>query len=452
MSITRLVLNEIRHRKLNFILALLSVTIAVGCLTGAQTLLRSDEVQTDDILSAKKVEVEKAVAARVETVEKAGKEHEDFVRRQMLKLGFNILILPEKQDLSELQLNRQLTETMPEEYVDRLAKSTVMTVNHLLPSVVKRVDIEHGKQKLDVVLQGTRGEVPILNRGLKKMLLEAVPPGKAVIGSQVQKKLELEKGDTLTILGENFEVTTINKQVGSIDDVTVWIDLKQAQRLLGMENLINTILALECGCAGDRLAQIRAEVGELLPGTKIIEEEAKALTRAESRLKAKVVAEKALADEKTAGAAALKRAEKTRVDIENRHAGLAGVLVPLVMLGCAVWIGFLAFGNVRQRQSEIGILRAIGLSSKQILALFLSRSLLTGIVGGLIGCGLGLLIGLQFGAGDAAPISVSRLMESAELKTLIILAPILAPVFSAIACWLPAVMAAKQDPATVLQE
>lgn len=452
MSITRLVLNEIRHRKLNFILALLSVTIAVGCLTGAQTLLRSDEVQTDDILSAKKVEVEKAVAARVETVEKAGKEHEDFVRKQMLKLGFNILILPEKQDLSELQLNRQLTETMPEEYVDRLAKSTVMTVNHLLPSVVKRVDIEHGKQKLDVVLQGTRGEVPILNRGLKKMLLEAVPPGKAVIGSQVQKKLELEKGDTLTILGENFEVTTINKQVGSIDDVTVWIDLKQAQRLLGMENLINTILALECGCAGDRLAQIRAEVGELLPGTKIIEEEAKALTRAESRLKAKVVAEKALADEKSAGAAALKRAEKTRVDIENRHAGLAGVLVPLVMLGCAVWVGFLAFGNVRQRQSEIGILRAIGLSSKQILALFLSRSLLTGIVGGLIGCGLGLLIGLQFGAGDAAPISVSRLMESAELKTLIILAPILAPVFSAIACWLPAVMAAKQDPATVLQE
>jgi putative ABC transport system permease protein len=302
------------------------------------------------------------------------------------------------------------------------------------------------------VLQGTRGEVPILNRGLKKMLLAAVPPGKAVIGSEVQKKFELEKGDTLTILGKDFEVTTINKQVGSIDDVTVWIDLKQAQRLLGMENLINAILALECGCAGDRLAQIRAEVGELLPGTQIIEEEAKALARAESRLKAKVVAEKALTDEKTAGAAALKRAEKTRVDIENRHAGLAGVLVPLVMLGCAVWIGFLAFGNVRQRQSEIGILRAIGLSSKQILALFLSRSLLTGIVGGLIGCGLGLLIGLQFGAGDAAPISVSRLMESAELKTLIILAPILAPVFSAIACWLPAVMAAKQDPATVLQE
>ena len=452
MSITRLVLNEIRHRKLNFVLTLLSVTIAVGCLTGAQTLLRSDEVQTDDILVAKKAEVEAAVAERLETVKKTGKEHEDFVRKQMLKLGFNILILPEKQDLSELHLHGRLTETMPESYVDDLAKSTVMTVNHLLPTVVKRVDIEHGEKKLDVVLHGTRGEVPILNRGLKKMLLAAVPPGSAVIGSEVQKKLELEKGDTLTILGEDFEVTTINKQVGSIDDVTVWIDLKQAQELLGMENLINTILALECGCAGDRLAQIRAEVTALLPGTQIIEEEAKALTRAESRLKAKVVAEEALADEKAAGEDALKRTEETRVDIEDRHAGLAGVLVPLVMLGCAVWIGFLAFGNVRQRQSEIGILRAIGLSSRQILTLFLSRSLLTGIVGGLIGCGLGLLIGLQFGASDASGISASRLLESSDLKSLIILAPILAPLFSAIASWLPAVLAAKQDPATVLQE
>lgn len=452
MSITRLVLNEIRHGKLNFVLTLLSVTIAVGCLTGAQTLLRSDAVQTEDIMAMKKAEVETAVAKRVEEVDAAGKAHADFVRKQMLALGFNILILPEKQDLSELHLHGRLSETMPESYVDDLAKSSVMTVNHLLPSVVKRVDVEHGGTKLDVVLQGTRGEVPILNRGQKKMLLAAVPPGTAVIGSEVQKKLDLKKDDTLTILGEDFTVTTIKKQVGSIDDVTVWIDLKQAQKLLGMENLINTILALECGCAGDRLAQIRAEVSALLPGTQIIEEEAKALTRAESRAKAEQVAIQALADEKAAGEEMLKRTEQTRIDIEDRHAGLAGVLVPLVMLGCAVWIGFLAFGNVRQRESEIGILRAIGLSSKQILALFLSRSLLTGIVGGLIGCGAGLLFGLQFGASGTSSISTSRLFEAGDLKTLVILAPILALAFSVIASWLPAMMAAKQDPAVVLQE
>lgn len=452
MSITRLVLNEIRHRKLNFVLTLLSVTIAVSCLTGAQTLLRSDEVQTDDILAAKRAEVEAAVKARFDAVQEAGKAHADFVRKEMLKLGFNLLILPEEQDLSELHLHGRLSATMPESYVDKLSQSQVMTVNHLLPTVVKRVDIEHGGETLDVVLQGTRGEVPILNRGLKKMLLSAVPPGTVVIGSEVQKKLDLEVDDTLTILGEDFTVTKINGQTGSIEDVTVWIDLKQAQKLLGMENLINTIFALECGCTGDRLSQIRAEVTALLPGTQIIEEEAKALTRAESRAKAEEVARQALADEKAAGEDALRRAEETRVDIEDRHAGLAGVLVPLVMLGCAVWIGFLAFGNVRQRQSEIGILRAIGLSSKQILALFLSRSILTGIVGGLLGCGLGLLVGLQFGASDAMGISASRLLEATDLKTLIILAPVLAPAFSAIASWLPAVMAAKQDPATVLQE
>lgn len=452
MSITRLVFNEIRHRKLNFVLTILSVTIAVGCLTGAQTLLRSDEVQTDDILAAKKTEVEAAVAERVKTVEEAGKAHQDFVRKEMLKLGFNILILPEEQDVAELLLHGRLTATMPESYVDKLAQSSVMTVNHLLPTVVKRVDVEHGGTKFDVVLQGTRGEVPILNRGLKKMLLAAVPPGTVVIGSEVQKKLGLKKTDTLTILGEDFTVGTINKPTGSIDDVTVWIDLKQAQKLLGMENLINTIFALECGCVGDRLAQIRAEVSALLPGTQIIEEEAKALTRAESRAKAEEAAIQALADEKAASRATLKRTEETRINIEDRNAGLAGVLVPLVMLGCALWIGFLAFGNVRERQSEIGILRAIGLSSKQILALFLSRTLLTGIVGGVVGCLLGLQFGLQFGAAESLGITVTRLFEDGDLKLLVILAPILAVVFSAIASWLPAMMAAKQDPAVVLQE
>jgi putative ABC transport system permease protein len=452
MSIARLVLNEIRHRKLNFVLTLLSVTIAVSCLTGAQALLRSDEVQTDDILAAKKTEVEAAVAERVKTVEEAGKAHKDFVRKEMLKLGFNLLILPEEQDMSELLLHGRLSATMPESYVDKLAQSSVMTINHLLPTVVKRVDVEHGGTKTDVVLQGTRGEVPILNRGLKKMLLAAVPPGTAVIGSEVQMKLGLKKDDTLTILGEEFTVGTINRPTGSIDDVTVWIDLKQAQKLLGMENLINTIFALECGCASDRLSQIRAEVSALLPGTQIIEEKAKALTRAESRAKAEDDAIQALADEKAAGTATLKRTEETRIDIEDRHAGLAGVLVPLVMLGCALWIGFLAFGNVRDRQSEIGILRAIGLSSKQILALFLSRSLLTGIVGGLVGCLLGLLFGLQFGAAESTGITASRLFEAGDLKMLMILAPILAPAFSAIASWLPAMMAAKQDPAVVLQE
>lgn len=449
MSVWRLVLREMKHRKANFVLSLLSVTVAIGCLVGAQTLLRSDEIQTESILSEKQTEVESAIAARETDVAAAGKALEDSVRKQMLGLGFNVLIVPEDQDLSELHLNGTLTETMPESYVDKLANSKIVTINHLLPSVTKRV--KWTEKEIDVIIHGTRGEVPILHRGLKKQLLDAVPPGTMVVGYQVHSKLKLKAEDKVTLLGREFTVKTLHPERGSTDDVTIWIDLAEAQELLGMENVINAILALECGCSGDRISEIRAEIAGILPGTHVIEKHSQALTRAESRAKAKVVAEDALKAETDAGLATLAREKQSRTDIQNRRAGLVGILVPLVLVGCALWIGFLAFGNVRQRNSEIGILRAIGLSSNQVLAIFLIKAGLIGLIGGIVGTAAGVLIGIQFGGLSPSAETWQQIFEAGAVLTTVILAPILAPAFSAIASWLPAQMAARRDPALVLQ-
>jgi len=449
MSVWRLVLKEMKHRKANFVLSLLSVTVAITCLVGAQTLLRSDEVQTESILTTKQSEIEAAITKRQEEVTAAGKALEDSVRKQMLGLGFNVLIVPENQDLSELHLDGTLTETMPESYVDKLANSKIVTVNHLLPSVTRRV--EWPEKEIDVIVQGTRGEVPIMHRGLKKPLLDAVPPGTMVVGYGIHSKLGLKAEDKVTLLGREFTVKTLHPERGSSDDVTIWIDLAEAQQLLGMENVINAILALECGCTGDRISQIRAEIAGILPGTNVIEKHSKALTRAESRAKAKTMAEDALKAEQQAGQESLAREAQSRTDIQNRRAGLVGILVPLVLVGCALWIGFLAFGNVRQRSSEIGILRAIGLSSNQVLAIFLIKAGLIGLIGGILGTVLGVLIGIQFGGLAPSEETWQRIFEAGAVLTTVVLAPLLAPAFSAIASWLPAQMAARRDPAIVLQ-
>jgi putative ABC transport system permease protein len=449
MGVAKLVLNEILHRRLNFVLTLFSVTIAIACLVGSQTLLSGDELLTQELLAEKRANVEAAVAEREAAVKETGKALEDAIRKQMLGLGFNVLIVPESQDLSELHLNGTLSETMPESYVNKLAESEIVTVNHLLPSVTRRVPLEHDGVQLDVIVQGTRGEVPIMHRALKKMLLDAVPPDTIVVGYQVAQKFGLKSNDSLTILGKDFKVTKLHPERGSSDDVTVWIDLAQAQELFGMQNVINAILALECECAGDRITQIRAEIAGILPGTSVIERHSEALARAESREQAKQTAIAALKQEQENGTATLAREEQTRTDIEDRHSGLVSVLVPLVLIGCAIWIGVLAFGNVRQRSSEIGILRAIGLSSRQILGLFLTRAIVTGFIGGLIGVVAGVAIGTQT-VGLSAELSQQVLASSGVLLT-VVLAPIVAPVFSAVASWIPALMAAQQDPATVLQ-
>ncbi len=390
MSVWRLITREIGHRKLNFLLGLLSVMAAVACLIGAQFCCCADRVVTERLLTEKQAEVEEQIAAKRQAVEQAGAELEDAMRKHMLQLGFNVLILPADQPLSELHLDGTLSATMPEAYVDRLASSNIVTVNHLLPSVTRR--IAWPEQQRDIILVGTRGEVPIMHRGMKKPLLDAVAPGKMVVGYRVHQELGLAEGDTVQLLGREFTISTLHPERGSTDDVTVWIDLRAAQELLGMENLINAILALECECAGDRIAQIRAEIAGILPGTQVIERDSQAVTRAEARTKAKEAADAALAQEVVAGETLLAREEQGRLDLEQKHARLAAILVPLTLGGSSLLIGLLAFVNARQRREEIGLLRAIGLQARQILTVFLGKAALIGVAGGVLGCLAGLLL------------------------------------------------------------
>ncbi|MEO2028191.1 MAG: FtsX-like permease family protein [Fuerstiella sp.] len=448
MTVWRLAIREIRHRKLSFVMGVISVTTAVACLVGAQTLLRADRVITEHLLQAKQSEVTEAIAAKEESVKQAGVELEDAMRKHMKGLGFNILIIPQEQSRSEMLLDG-MTATMPEIYVEKLGQSKIVTINHLLPSVTRRVSWpEHDR---DVILIGTRGEVPITHRGLKKPILDEVAEGKMVVGHEIQKELGLKVGDTVTFQKTEFTISAVHPERGSTDDVTIWINLRQAQELLGMQNLINAILALECDCAGDRISAIRAEIEAILPGTQVVEKYSQALARAEARAKAKETAESALAQEKESSQAMLLREEQTRNQLEQQHAGFAAVLVPLVLLGSAVTIFLLTLANARQRTEEIGILRAVGLKARQIIQVFLSKAAAIGLAGGLLGIGLGFWIGWALGGLSTIGLPWQQLFAEGDLLITIVASPVLALILTGIASWVPALLAAQQDPAVVLQ-
>lgn len=472
MTLWHLVVREIGHRKWNFVFSLLSVVLAVGCLVGSLMLLRRDEQQTRQILAEKEKQVQQAVerkrrevqqevARRERAVQQAGKELNDMMRKITKEMGFNIYILPARQDLNELNTNGVISETMPESYVATLAESKIMVINHLLPMLTHRIDDWQGpRKKQPVLVVGTRGEVPLSHRDPKKPLGEgqAVPPGTAVVGYQISRQQQLKKGDRLTLLGREFTVTKIHNQRGTRDDNTIWINLREAQQALGKENLIHAILALECNCASaDRVGEIRTEIQKLLPGTQVLERDAsKALARAEARNAAKKAAQQALQRAKTEGALAIQREKKAgeealQKERENRnalmsqHQAFVSLLVPLVVFGCAVWIGLLSYLNVRQRTSEVGILRAIGLRSREILTVFLAKALLVGLLGAVLGYAAGWAVGLQWGETATGALSGSFFDARSLLLALIV-----APLLAGLASWLPAVLAARQDPAVVL--
>ena len=442
MKISRLVFQEISHRRLNFLLAVLSVSVAIACLVGAVTMLDAGEIQTEQLLERTERELDEVLEKRTQAAAKAGKAWQNEMRRITKGLGFNIVVLAEDEDLVKFHAEGTPTGTMPEDYVTRLANSKIIVINRLLPIVTRRV--EWPEAKLTIILTGTRGEVPQAHRDPKKPLLDLVARGEIVLGYQLHTQQKLKPGDSIQFRGKKFLVAKCHAERGTVDDSTAWVNLKEAQEMLGMQNLVNAILALECNCAAaDRIAEIRGEIEKVLPGTRILERGRKALARAEARNQAKKQADLAVKRAEKTKTQTLKKQKQAGNQVKEDRRQLAGVLVPMAVIGSFFWIALLALGNARQRRSEIGILRAIGLGSRQVLVLFLSKALLVGLLGGAIGYALGYLAGVRWGAEVEADLFRTGWLLAALL---------LAPALSAAASWLPAIHAARQDPAVVLQE
>lgn len=424
MKTRDLVLGEIAHRRWNFLMSSLAVTFAVMCLAVSIALLRAHNLETAQVLSQME-----------ESTRTSMKKFEDDIRKSMKGLGFNIYIFPEGQDLSEVYAKGYASKTMPEEYVMRLANSKIVTVNHLLPTLTQKLKWpEHART---VILIGVRGEVPFAHKDPKKPLIDRVEPGSLVLGFELAESLELRVGDEVKFMGKSFEVGKVHDERGTPDDITIWINLSECQKLLNKEGQINAIQALECNCASiDRLGEIRAELSEILPGTRIIETQSTALARAEARVKAKALAEKEIADVVVSRGALQAQREK-----------MLGVITPLVTALSMGMVAFLAYLNVRDRLKEVGILRAIGVGRMKILSVFLMRAVLAGI----IGCSLAWLLtwsAIYTGAGASlAAFSFLQLFTLREVMVVLIAAPL----FAGCAAWLPGLVAALKDPAVVLR-
>jgi putative ABC transport system permease protein len=147
------------------------------------------------------------------------------------------------------------------------------------------------------------------------------------------------------------------------------------------------------------------------------------------------------------GKAELVREENNRGQLRAERERLASILVPLVMLASAALVAVLALSNARERRGEIGILRAIGVRSRKVLLLFLSKAVVVGVGGGAIGCIAGYFAGRYLGAGlDHAGARAAFEPIYAGLALGV------APVLAAVASWIPAMLASQQEPAVILRE
>ncbi|MFO7965518.1 MAG: FtsX-like permease family protein [Desulfobacterales bacterium] len=246
--------------------------------------------------------------------------------------------------------------------------------------------------------------------------------------------------DKVTLMRQPFTVKGCYSERGNKDDITAWIHLEEAQELLGKKGLINAILALECLCSGNSIPTVRKEIADILPGTRVIERGSLAVARAEARTQVAREAETALLKEEQG---------REQLRLEREH--IASILIPFIVFACSLWIGLAAFSNVRARRDEIGILMAIGVSSRRILGLFLSKHLSIGILGGFLGFCLGSIAAVIMGMPEVV-FTPEKIGGISFWLGLAVLSMTGASILAVLSGWIPAVVAARQDPAEVLRE
>lgn len=329
-------------------------------------------------------------------------------------MGFNVRIIPGETDINQFWVDGYSKLSMSQEVVDKLVAQKSINYAHLTATLHKRIQWRD-KQ---VVLTGIASEEREPSGATKSKMIFAIEKGKVYLGYEIANQLNIAEGDVIDILGRQFEVSKTLTESGSEDDVRIYFDLETLQKLVKMEGRVNEVMAINCMCStknGDPLGELRAELQKIAP-------------------EAEVIMKSSVADAR----------EKQRKMTDQYFV----YLFPILLIICALWLASVTMTNVKERSSEIGIMRALGFTSWKISKQFFLRALLLGFIGALIGFAMGTILSYQLGPYifSVAKISI------APNYTLLLLAILIGPLFAALASLLPVLWAVNRDSAELLKE
>ena len=376
-----LFIKEIKYRILNFLLGVLGVVTAV------------------------------AVVVFFVIMTKASQNETRILTRDM---GFNLRIIPDSTNMNNFWVSGYSDITMPEEYARELVKKKAFYYAHLTATLHKQVEWNG----LDVILTGISPD-ELEPKGKKKSkMIFAIPKGKVYVGYEIARDAKIKRGETIIILGKEFKVERTLAETGSSDDIRIYFDLTDLQKLLHKEGAISEIMALNCMCStegDDPLGDLRNQLQKDLPNTKVIMNRTIAVAR-----------------------------ERQRKMMDNYFA----VLLPVLLIISAVWIGATSMINAMQRKQEIGILRALGFGAGRIAGIFFARVLIMGIAGALAGFAAGTWLALEYGP-EVFKVTAKSVKPIYDLLYWSVL---LAPLFAAVSSFIPVMYAVSREPAQMLKE
>lgn len=425
MDVRALLVDEIRYRPFGAIAAALALAAACACLLCVVAVIAAHDRGAADTAQA----LRQRAQARMDDLK-------NQARIFAKQLGFNVMILPAGQDPGRFWSERRSTAFFDRETIASLGGQRFETINHLQPVV--QGPVPWPGSAIEASLVGIQGEIYIKNPGKQAPIREAVAPGTIHLGANLAAAAGVGPGEKVTVAGRTLTVAQVTPTQGSIEDVTAVVDLAEAQAILGLEGRVSGVLGLSCLCAGGQIEPIQAEVGPLVPGASFIQFSRLEAARGQARKEVQRAARAELDD-------LAETHEAMRAVLVAAGSALAG----LVALAGAVLVGLLAWLNVRERRAELAILRTIGLRTGHLLALVLGKAVLTGVVGAVAGCTLAVLVAPLIPGVVVETPAAMAIEELLEPRTVLV-AALAAITLGLVAALPPALAAAAQDPATIL--
>ena len=329
-------------------------------------------------------------------------------------MGFNVRIIPGETDINQFWVDGYSNLSMSQEVVDKLVDQKSINYAHLTATLHKRIQW----RDKHIVLTGIASEEREPSGAKKSKMIFAIEENKVYLGYEIANQFNINEGDIVDVLGQKFEVSKTLTESGSEDDVRMYFNLETLQSLVKMEGRVNEVMAINCMCStknGDPLGELRAELQKIAP-------------------EAEVIMKSSVADAR----------EKQRKMTDKYFL----YLFPIILIICALWLGSVTMTNVKERTSEIGVMRAIGFTSWKISKQFFLRVLLIGFIGALIGFAIGTVLSYQLGPNI---FNVTKIAIEPNY-ILLLLAVLIGPLFAALSSLLPVIWAVNRDSAELLKE
>lgn len=419
MNFFTIFFSELKFRYLGSLMAAAAVGVAVLSVTVSIYLLQAFDTSTENRVT----ELQNRSQERMDSLEN---EARVFAK----SLGFNIFIYNEKQELATFYANDMNTHYLTTDDTRRLAKSDFPLLNHHLPFLRHRYLLPAFGG--EVIIAGIEGEIYIKQK-FQQPLEVKINPGQVQLGHAVAKKLKKAAGDSIRIGKKDYTVTHVRGQLGTKDDLMLFMNLGDAQQLLKLPGKVSGILALSCNCAAGNLEPIREGVRSFIPNAEVVEFAIRARARQRARQAIRVASENEIED-----------ILSTRSDLRLQLSRFSTLIVTIVVGACSLLLFFLYSHNVKERRHEIAILRTLGVRLLAVYLLFAVKSVFLAGLGSLIGYGFALFTSQWLNEST----TVSQLFDAILLLKLFAFSAAV----SVFASLIPTMLAARQDPGLVLNE